>query len=114
MNGVEWWFRFKVAWKWFRLPPKDDPKRRCPNTTKPEGLVGWKLKVNLEEGLKRTVKWFVPKNTVHGLNGKNGEIRINLSDPNYAESPFPYQFSSVQITRSRKHLALNTLNIGEI
>jgi hypothetical protein len=45
--------------------------------------------VGFEEGLERTIKWFVPKNAVHGLSGKNGKIRINLSDPNYAESPFP-------------------------
>ncbi len=73
----------------FVYPPKYDPKRRRPNTIKPAGLVGWKLKVNLEEGLKRTVKWFVPKNAVHGLNRKKVKIRINLFDPNYAESPFP-------------------------
>ena len=31
-----------------------------------------------------------------------------LPNPNYAESLFPLQFSSTQITRSRKQLALNT------
>ena len=35
-------------------------------------------------------------------------------DPNYAESLFPLQFSSVLITRSRKQLALSTLNIQGI
>ncbi len=42
----------------FRPLPKDDPKRRCPDTTKVEQLVGWKPTVELEEGLKRTVAWF--------------------------------------------------------
>jgi hypothetical protein len=46
--------------------------------------------------------------------GKTEKNRINLSDPNYPESLFPLQFSSVQITRSRKHLALSTLNIQGI
>jgi UDP-glucuronate decarboxylase len=38
--------------------PKDDPKRRCPDTSKIEKLVGWKPSVSFEEGLKRTVAWF--------------------------------------------------------
>jgi len=32
--------------------PKDDPKRRCPDTSKLESLVGWKPNVGFEEGLK--------------------------------------------------------------
>ncbi len=42
----------------FHSLPKDDPKRRCPDTTKLERLVGWKPNVHFEEGLKRTVAWF--------------------------------------------------------
>ena len=42
----------------FHLLPKDDPKRRCPNANKLEGLVGWKPNIRFEEGLKRTVRWF--------------------------------------------------------
>ncbi len=42
----------------FRLLPKDDPKRRCPDTTILEQLVGWKPNVGLEEGLRRTTSWF--------------------------------------------------------
>ena len=38
--------------------PKDDPKRRCPDTSKLERLVGWVPGVGLEEGLKRTILWF--------------------------------------------------------
>jgi len=38
--------------------PKNDPKRRCPNTNKLEKLVGWKPRVSFEEGLKRTIGWF--------------------------------------------------------
>ncbi len=42
----------------FHPLPKDDPKRRCPDTQKLEKLVGWKSKVSLEDGLKKTVTWF--------------------------------------------------------
>ncbi len=42
----------------FHPLPKDDPKRRCPDTTKLEKLVSWKPNVTFEEGLKRTIKWF--------------------------------------------------------
>ena len=45
----------------FHPLPKDDPKRRCPDTTKLERLVGCKPKVDFEEGLKRTVAWFSQK-----------------------------------------------------
>jgi UDP-glucuronate decarboxylase len=43
----------------FHPLPKDDPKRRCPDTTKLERLIGWKPNVCFEEGLKRTVSWFL-------------------------------------------------------
>ncbi|HUK84231.1 MAG TPA: UDP-glucuronic acid decarboxylase family protein [Candidatus Acidoferrum sp.] len=42
----------------FRPLPKDDPKRRCPETTKLEKLVKWKPNVTFEEGLERTINWF--------------------------------------------------------
>ena len=45
----------------FHPLPKDDPKRRCPNTNKLERLVGWKPKVSFEEGLKRMVTGFSQK-----------------------------------------------------
>ena len=38
--------------------PKDDPKRRSPDTNKLERLIGWKPNVNFEEDLKKTVAWF--------------------------------------------------------
>jgi UDP-glucuronate decarboxylase len=38
--------------------PKDDPKRRCPDTSKLQSLVGWKPNVPFEEGVERTVAWF--------------------------------------------------------
>jgi nucleoside-diphosphate-sugar epimerase len=45
----------------FHPLPKDDPKRRCPDTSKLERLVGWKPRVSFEEELKRTVAWFSSK-----------------------------------------------------
>jgi UDP-glucuronate decarboxylase len=45
----------------FHPLPKDDPKRRCPDTSKIEELLGWKPKVDLEEGLKKTITWFSSK-----------------------------------------------------
>ncbi len=42
----------------FHTLPKDDPKRRCPDTTKLQALVGWKPNVTFEDGLKKTVTWF--------------------------------------------------------
>jgi UDP-glucuronate decarboxylase len=42
----------------FHPLPKDDPKRRCPDTAKLKRLVGWKPNMIFDEGLKRTVSWF--------------------------------------------------------
>jgi UDP-glucuronate decarboxylase len=42
----------------FHPLPKDDPKRRCPDTRKMERLLKWKPKVGLEHGLARTIEWF--------------------------------------------------------
>ncbi len=41
------------------LPAReDDPRRRCPDITRARTLLGWEPKVQLEEGLKRTIKYF--------------------------------------------------------
>jgi nucleoside-diphosphate-sugar epimerase len=42
----------------FHPLPKDDPQRRCPDTTKLEKIVGWKPKIELPEGLQKTITWF--------------------------------------------------------
>jgi UDP-glucuronate decarboxylase len=42
----------------FHPLPKDDPKRRCPDITKIEKLLGWKSKISLGQGLDRTITWF--------------------------------------------------------
>lgn len=38
--------------------PQDDPKRRKPDITKIKKAIDWTPKVNLEEGLKKTIKYF--------------------------------------------------------
>ena len=45
----------------FHPLPKDDPKRRCPDTKKLERLVGWKPDIAFEDGLKRAITWFAQK-----------------------------------------------------
>jgi len=47
----------------FHPLPKDDPKRRCPDTSKLEKLLEWKPQVRFEKGLKRTMTWFSSKRT---------------------------------------------------
>jgi dTDP-glucose 4,6-dehydratase len=41
--------------------PVDDPERRCPDITFAREALGWEPKVDLEEGLSRTVEWFMDK-----------------------------------------------------
>jgi dTDP-glucose 4,6-dehydratase len=38
--------------------PTDDPTRRRPEITKASQILGWSLKVDAEDGLRRTVEWF--------------------------------------------------------
>jgi len=42
----------------FEPLPQDDPKRRCPDISRAKQLLKWEPKVNLEEGLKLTIKYF--------------------------------------------------------
>jgi UDP-glucuronate decarboxylase len=42
----------------FHPLPKDDPKRRRPDTSKLQKLTGWVPSVEFEDGLKRTITWF--------------------------------------------------------
>ncbi|RDX33018.1 SDR family oxidoreductase [Candidatus Actinomarina sp. HD9-500m-PIT-SAG01] len=37
--------------------PNDDPKQRKPDITKAQTKLNWEPKVNLEEGLTKTIKW---------------------------------------------------------
>ncbi|MCB0088615.1 MAG: SDR family oxidoreductase [Caldilineaceae bacterium] len=42
----------------FKPLPKDDPKQRQPNIDKARRILGWDPKVNLDEGMERTIGWF--------------------------------------------------------
>lgn len=47
----------------FQTLPEDDPKRRCPDTSRAKKLLGWKPKISLGEGLAKTITWFRRKKT---------------------------------------------------
>jgi nucleoside-diphosphate-sugar epimerase len=36
----------------------DDPERRRPDISKAQRVLGWRLQVSMEEGLRRTIDWF--------------------------------------------------------
>lgn len=40
--------------------PQDDPKRRRPDITKAQQLLGWEPKVSLDDGLRETIEYFRP------------------------------------------------------
>ena len=41
--------------------PSDDPMQRCPDITKAKNILNWKPKINLEEGLEKTITYFRAK-----------------------------------------------------
>src|SRR4030042_3205990 len=38
--------------------PQDDPRKRKPNISKARKLLGWRPRVGLKLGLKKTIRWF--------------------------------------------------------
>ncbi len=42
----------------FRPLPQDDPRQRCPDIGRARELLGWEPKVQLEDGLGRTIEYF--------------------------------------------------------
>jgi dTDP-glucose 4,6-dehydratase len=50
----------------FRPLPEDDPKQRKPNIEKAQRVLGWSPKVELDEGLRRTVEYFQGIQTTAG------------------------------------------------
>ena len=38
--------------------PQDDPKQRCPDISKAKQLLGWEPKIQLEDGLRMSLKYF--------------------------------------------------------
>jgi dTDP-glucose 4,6-dehydratase len=50
----------------FEPLPKDDPRQRQPDIGKAQRILGWSPKVQLAEGLERTVAWFAERLAVRG------------------------------------------------
>ena len=38
--------------------PEDDPRRRKPDISRAKELLGWEPRVDLEQGLEATIRWF--------------------------------------------------------
>ena len=45
-------------------PREEDPRRRAADIRKIKRILGWEPKVSLEDGLKRTIDWFISKNSL--------------------------------------------------
>jgi UDP-glucuronate decarboxylase len=42
----------------YKQLPEDDPRKRCPDVSRAESLLGWTPSVELEQGLKETIAYF--------------------------------------------------------
>lgn len=47
---------------------EDDPQRRKPDCCLARGVLGWEPRVSLEDGIDRTVAWFLASDEVGRLN----------------------------------------------
>jgi dTDP-glucose 4,6-dehydratase len=47
----------------FEPLPQDDPKRRCPDIRKAQRLLGWEPKIQLADGLRMTIDYFLTQFT---------------------------------------------------
>jgi dTDP-glucose 4,6-dehydratase len=45
---------------------EDDPQRRCPDIRRAIERLDWRPLIELEEGLKQTIDWFVERRSVIG------------------------------------------------
>ncbi|MBP2045059.1 UDP-glucuronic acid decarboxylase family protein [Methanobacterium aggregans] len=45
----------------YKTLPVDDPKRRCPDISKVEKVLGWEPKITLDEGITKTIEFFKSK-----------------------------------------------------
>lgn len=43
----------------FKSLPEDDPRQRCPDISLAKSILDWKPHVELDEGLKKTIKYFM-------------------------------------------------------
>jgi UDP-glucuronate decarboxylase len=50
-----------------RALPADDPVQRCPDITRARALLGWEPSVALDQGLERTVKYFLQSHLSQSL-----------------------------------------------
>lgn len=60
-NMVSLLFTGKIPIKAVEYPstyPQDDPRRRCPDLTKITKSLGYKSRINLKDGLRRTLRWY--------------------------------------------------------
>jgi len=50
----------------FHPRPQDDPQRRCPDISKASRLLGWSPTTTLEEGIRKTIEWFIQRKQATG------------------------------------------------
>lgn len=55
--------------------PEDDPDRRRPDITKAREMLGWEPRIDLQDGLERTVDWFQSSNPSESENPMESETR---------------------------------------
>jgi UDP-glucuronate decarboxylase len=60
--------------------PEDDPRRRCPDITRASRLLGWQPRIELEDGLQRTIAYFRELAARSGrLRDRNAELPPQLA-----------------------------------
>ena len=56
--------------------PQDDPKRRRPDISRARSLLSWEPKVDLREGLSKTIDWFAQEEPSQGVGAGFAEAQL--------------------------------------
>jgi UDP-glucuronate decarboxylase len=81
--------------------PQDDPKQRCPDITKARSLLGWSPTVDLQAGLAKTTRRYLPEHDIRRFDTFNWSDRHDDTQRNYPRRGIGNSTASVHSSRQQ-------------